>query len=230
MSSSGTPGERRVFSGKLGEVVQTVQPGGRVFERFRRPPGVRMVIVSAGKVLLTEEYRRETGHIDLRLPGGKVFDDKESFAAALRSGRLYEAVEEAVAREALEEVGILVSHPKLLTVAQAGATVEWDLYYFMVREFTEAPGGPSPEEGEDIAPKWLGPEEIIAAVKDGRMSEWRSVGVLLGLVFPEEFADVELTHGAARRRLESSATGAAWASSASSPGPRRSLRRARMRR
>ncbi len=198
MSGAGPPGERKVFSGRLGEVVQTVLPGGRVLECFRRPPGVRMVIVSAGKVLLTEEYRRETGHVDLRLPGGKVFDDKESYAEAVRTGRLNEAVEKAVAREAMEEVGILVSRPKLLTIAQAGATVEWDLYYFLVRDFTEAPGGPSPEEGEDIVPRWLGPEEIIDAIRQGRMSEWRSVGVLLGLVFPEEFAAIELTRGTVR--------------------------------
>jgi 8-oxo-dGTP pyrophosphatase MutT (NUDIX family) len=189
MSSSGSLGERSVFSGSLGEVVQTMQPDGRVFERFRRPPGVRIVIISGGKILLTEEYRRETGNVDLRLPGGKVFDDKESFAEARRAGRLNEAVKEAVAREALEEVGIIVSRAELLAVAQAGATVEWDLHYFLVRDFTEAPSGPSPEEGEDITPRWLGPEEIIIAIRDCRMSEWRSVGILLGLVFPREFPE-----------------------------------------
>lgn len=183
--------ERSVFSGHLGEVVQTVQPDGRVFERFRRPPGVRLVIISNGQILLTDEYRSETGTVDLRLPGGKVFDDKESFAEARHAGRLSEAVEEAVRREALEEVGIVVSGAELLTVAQAGATVEWDLYYFLVRDFTPAPGGPSPEEGEDITPRWLGPGEVILAIKGCRMSEWRSVGVLLGLVFPREFPDTD---------------------------------------
>jgi 8-oxo-dGTP pyrophosphatase MutT (NUDIX family) len=187
MSNSGFLDERSVFSGKLGEVVQAVLPDGRVFERFRRPPGVRIVILSAGKVLLTEEYRRETGAIDLRLPGGKVFDDKDSFVGALRTGRLNEAVEEAVSREALEEVGLLVSQAELLTVAQAGATVEWDLHYFLVRDFTEAPSGPRPEKDEDIISRGLGPGEIISAIRESRMSEWRSVGVLLGLVFPREF-------------------------------------------
>ena len=76
--------------------------------------------------------------------------------------------------------------------------MEWDLYYFLVRDFTEAPGGPSPEEGEDIVPRWLGPEEIIDAIRQGRMSEWRSVGVLFGWVFPEEFAAIELTRGTVR--------------------------------
>ncbi|MEU8404370.1 NUDIX domain-containing protein [Nonomuraea sp. NPDC048892] len=179
--------ERSVFSGELGEVVQAVQPDGRLFERFRRPPGVRIVIVSAGKVLLTEEYRSETGGFDLRLPGGKVFDSAKSFAEARRTGRMSEAVKEAVAREALEEVGIIVSRPEPLIVAQAGATVEWDLHYFLVRDFTNAPDGPAPEKGEDITPKWLRPEDIYAAIRASRMSEWRSVGVLLGLVFPQEF-------------------------------------------
>jgi 8-oxo-dGTP pyrophosphatase MutT (NUDIX family) len=181
--------ERIVFSGQLGEVVQTVQPDGRVFERFRRPPGVRLVIISNEKMLLTEEYRSETGSVDLRLPGGKVFDDKDSFAEARKAGRLSEALEEAVVREALEEVGVVVSGAELLTVAQAGATVEWDLYYFLVRNFTPVPGGPNPEEGEDITPRWLGPDEVIIAIKSCRMSEWRSVGVLLGLVFPREFPE-----------------------------------------
>ena len=190
MSNSESSAERSVFSGKLGEVVQTVQPDGRVFERFRRPPGVRIVIVSGGNVLLTEEYRRETGDVDLRLPGGKVFDDKDSFVEAQRIGLLNEAVEEAVRREALEEVGILVTQSELLTVAQAGATVEWDLYYFLVRDFAKAPGGPRPEKDEDIIPRWLEPEEIITAIRNGQMSEWRSVGVLLGIVFPREFPHI----------------------------------------
>jgi ADP-ribose diphosphatase len=179
--------ERSVFSGKLGEVVQTVQPDGRVFERFRRPPGVRIVIISDGRILLTEEYRQETGNVDLRLPGGKVFDDKDSFAEAKRNGWLNEAIEEAVVREAYEEVGIIVSRAELLTVAKAGATVEWDLYYFLVRDFDESPDGLNPEEGEIINPRWLEPNEIAIAIKGCRMSEWRSVGVLLGLVFPREF-------------------------------------------
>ncbi|MFJ9804275.1 NUDIX hydrolase [Streptomyces wuyuanensis] len=190
MSVSQDFAEKRVFSGRLGEVVHVPQPDGRVFERFRRPPGVRMVIVADGKLLLTEELREETGGTDLRLPGGKVFDDYESFAEARSAGGMTEAAEEAVVREGREEVGLAITHPELITVARAGATVEWDLYYFLVREFTEEPEGAQPEEGEHITPVWMSPEDVVSAIQEGRMSEWRSVGVLLGLVFPQQFPGV----------------------------------------
>jgi hypothetical protein len=67
--------ETVVFKGKIGEVVHIEQQDGRVFEQFRRPPGTRLVIVSQdNSILITKEYRHETGGIDLRLPGGKVCD------------------------------------------------------------------------------------------------------------------------------------------------------------
>jgi len=186
----GSTVEQQVFSGRLGEVVHQTQPDGRVFELFRRPPGVRMIFLDADRVLLTEEYRSEVNGFDLRLPGGKVFDDLESYAQVRRSGDMADAALHAVQREALEEVGLTVSVAELVTVARAGATVEWDLYYYLVREFSEAPGGPQPEEGEQITTKWFGISEVQAAMRAGRMSEWRSVGVLLGLVLPREFPHV----------------------------------------
>jgi hypothetical protein len=69
-----------VFSGKIGEVVHVEQPDGRVFEKFRRPPGVRLVIVSPDKkLLITKEFRSETSNYDLRLPGGKVCDSLDEY-------------------------------------------------------------------------------------------------------------------------------------------------------
>ncbi|KAB1159031.1 NUDIX domain-containing protein [Micromonospora sp. AMSO12t] len=182
------PAERQVFSGRLGEVVHQTQPDGRVFELFRRPPGVRMIFIDGDRVLLTEEYRSEVNGIDLRLPGGKVFDDLETFTQARRSSAdLTDAALRAARREAHEEVGLTVSGVELVTIARAGATVEWDLYYYVVREFTEASDGPQPEEGEQITTRWFHAAEVLDAVRAGRMSEWRSVGVLLGLVMPREF-------------------------------------------
>ena len=69
-----------VFNGKIGQVVHTEQPDGRVFEHFVRPPGTRIVIVSSDKkILITKEHRLETGNVDLRLPGGKVRDTLASY-------------------------------------------------------------------------------------------------------------------------------------------------------
>lgn len=45
-----------------------------LFEKARRAPGVRLIIVKEDKILLTREYRDEIKSFDYRLPGGKVFD------------------------------------------------------------------------------------------------------------------------------------------------------------
>jgi hypothetical protein len=87
MSDKSQPGQDDIaFSGKIGEVVHTKQKDGRIFERYRRPPGTRLVIVSPDKkVLVTKEHRSETGGVDLRLPGGKVCDSLEDYHALLNS-------------------------------------------------------------------------------------------------------------------------------------------------
>src|SRR6185312_11200909 len=77
-----------VFQGILGEVVHSKQPNGKVFERYRRAPGTRLIIVTAGgELVMTRERRKETGNVDLRLPGGKVCDSLEDYHMLLESGR-----------------------------------------------------------------------------------------------------------------------------------------------
>ena len=181
------PKETIVFSGKIGEVVHIEQPDGRVFERYRRPPGTRLVIISPeGKILITKEHRHETGTVDLRLPGGKVCDSLDDFHTLLQSGRdMEEAAVEGAKKEAIEETGLVIQDPELITVANAGATVEWDLYYFKVRNYSENPEGQALEHGEDIEVTLMEPAEIRQAIENGQMQEWRSAGVLLGNVLPE---------------------------------------------
>ncbi len=178
--------ESVVFSGKLGEVIHTEQPDGRMFERYRRPPGTRLIIISPkGKILVTREHRQETGNIDLRLPGGKVCDTLEDFHALLQSDlNIADAAAKAAAKEAREETGLIVKDLELITVAKAGATVEWDLYYFKVKNYTKHDNGQALEHGEDIEISWMSPDEIVEAIGFGDMQEWRSVGVLLGQVLP----------------------------------------------
>jgi 8-oxo-dGTP pyrophosphatase MutT (NUDIX family) len=179
--------EEVVFSGKIGEVIHTAQPDGRVFERFRRPPGTRVVIVTPDKkIIMTREYRQETGGIDLRLPGGKVRDTLNDYHSLLNSGEdIVLAAQEAAIKEASEEVGVTVSNLSLLTKAAAGATVEWDLYYFLTNDYTENSSGQNLEVGEQIERIELSVSEVRQAISDGQMQEWRSVGVLTGLVLPQ---------------------------------------------
>lgn len=176
-----------VFSGKIGEVIHTVQPDGRVFEKFCRPPGTRLVIVSpTNKILITKEYRQETSNYDLRLPGGKVCDTLGEYNKLRKSSAdMLKAAEAGAIKEALEETGIVVKNLEFITKATAGATVEWDLYYFLVREFEQNADGQSLEEGEDISIVWMSVEEVEKAIKLGQMQEWRSAGVLSGKILPE---------------------------------------------
>ena len=179
--------DKMVFSGKIGEVIHSTQKDGRVFERYRRPPGTRLIIVSPDKkILVTKEHRSETNGIDLRLPGGKVCDSLEAYHALLASGKdITEAAKDAAIKEALEETGLIIENPRLLVTANAGATVEWDLYYFLVDTYTKNPGGQELEDGEDIEVTWMKVEELRQAIEDGQMQEWRSVGVLLAKVLSE---------------------------------------------
>jgi 8-oxo-dGTP pyrophosphatase MutT (NUDIX family) len=179
--------EEIAFSGKLGEVVHATQPDGRVFERYRRAPGTRLIIVTPDKkLIMTREHRQETGNIDLRLPGGKVCDSLGDYHALLASGQdLTAAASKAATKEASEEVGVTVRNLSLLAKATAGATVEWDLYYFMTNEYEENAEGQNLEQGEQIERVALSLQEIRQAISNGEMHEWRSVGVLLGAVFPQ---------------------------------------------
>jgi 8-oxo-dGTP pyrophosphatase MutT (NUDIX family) len=179
--------EQIVFSGKIGEVVHIEQPDGRVFEQYRRPPGTRLIIVSPeGKILITKEHRHETGNIDLRLPGGKVCDSLEDFHALKASEQdMLEAAKTAAEKEALEETGLIVKDLEPVTTAKAGATVDWDLYYFLIRNYIENSEGQQLEQGENIEVTWMSLAEIQTAISAGQMQEWRSVGVLLGRVLPE---------------------------------------------
>lgn len=175
-----------VFDGRIGEVVHIKQKGGRVFEQYRRAPGCRLIIISAdNKVLMIREYRHETKKFDLRLPGGKVRDTLEQWRELQHSGKdLTEASMLAAINEAWQEVGLEVSDLEFVADSVSGATVVWDLHYFKTSKYSEVPTGQDLEAGEQIEKVWMSADEIKQAVKDGQMQEWRSVGVLLGLILP----------------------------------------------
>jgi 8-oxo-dGTP pyrophosphatase MutT (NUDIX family) len=183
MSSS----EEIVFSGRIGEVVHDKQPDGRTFEQYRRPPGTRLIIIDAdNRILITRERRHETGNVDLRLPGGKVCDSLAEYHDLLKGNvPLSEAAVAAAIKEAREETGHVLRNLELVTIAHAGATVRWDLYYYKTRDYDPEPRAQSLEIGEEISVNWMTPDALRNAISDGRMQEWRSVGVLLGLILPQ---------------------------------------------
>lgn len=150
----------------------------------RRPPGIRALIVNKkNQILLSKEFRYELNDWDYRLPGGKVFDSLNDYKLALKNNKVMENVLKTVPKEVLEEVGLIISNPKLIKVSPDGAGVIWDLYYFEIKEYSKSKTGPLLEENEIInGYKWFDFDEIIKMCQRNEIHEDRTVGVLLSYI------------------------------------------------
>jgi ADP-ribose pyrophosphatase len=178
-----TIGEPRVaFAGNIHQIVwQKMQLGDKekTFGIAERAPGTRLIIISNGEILLSKEWRREQDTWDYRLPGGKVFDTLEEFNTFKTTEKnILEKASEAAKKEAHEEVGIEVKELTLYTVRPCGATIGWDLYYFIVSKYSELENQVL-EEGEHIQINWFSIKEVISMCLEGKIKEDRSVAVLL---------------------------------------------------
>lgn len=175
--------EEIVAKGKIFELVQIQQDDGRIFEVARRAPGVRVVIVddAAKKILLTKEFRHELEEWDYRLPGGKVFDTLDEFAAfRMRDEDILLAAKAKAVAEAREEAGIEVEEIEFVEKSTLGATVEWDLYVFVAHKWSLSSAGQELEIGEMIeADVWVGFEEARRMILVGDMKEGRVALILL---------------------------------------------------
>lgn len=168
------------YQGRIVEVVEFSSPDGkRVFEKARRAPGTRLIIpVGADEILLTKEFRQEANGYDFRLPGGKVFDSLDEYNTFLKSGAdIAEPAMKKAKEEAQQETGIIVTKISPFHVSVLGATMEWDLHYFVVEAYTE--GRQDLEQGEDIEVVKVSRDEAKKMCLDGRIGEERSALVLL---------------------------------------------------
>ena len=175
--------ERIAYEGKIFEVVkQDMDVGPKVveFEIARRAPGTRIIIVKGNQILITKEYRTELNGYDYRLPGGKVFDALKDYKNVLKDNSdLLDSAVLAAKKECLEETGLTVNKLELFKISKAGATIEWDLYYFIARDFSLNEEGQQLEDGEIIKLKWRSFDEVRQLCIDGKISEDRTLGVLL---------------------------------------------------
>ncbi|MCX6823439.1 MAG: NUDIX domain-containing protein [candidate division SR1 bacterium] len=172
--------EEIVFQGKIIEVVQqTVKIGDKELLReiARRAPGVRLIIIDGNKILLTKEFRRELNAEDYRLPGGKVFDTLVEYNKYENNIEQYCLV--AAKRECEEETGLIPQDISLYHVSKVGATIERDLYYYVITKFTVHEKGQQLETGEHISVEWKTREDVLDIIKQGGMQEDRSVGVFM---------------------------------------------------
>jgi len=182
-------GEKEIFQGKLIQIIhrdfeyhRDGDSGNFTAEIARRPPGVRCLIVKGDKLLLTKEYRAELGGWDYRIPGGKVFDSLRDFLKNVDKD-IFPAVEQAVDKEALEEVGIIVKKKKFLHKSVSGASIEWDLYYYEISDFDFSTNGQELEAGEIIVPEWITFDKAKELCLNNGIQEDRSVAVLLRYLY-----------------------------------------------
>ena len=80
-------------------------------------------------------------------------------------------------KECYEEVGLRIKNPILLKISKAGATIVWDLYYFLIKDFVE--DQQHLEDGEDITVDWYTMEEVKELCLNNKIQEDRSVAVIL---------------------------------------------------
>lgn len=173
------------YKGKLFEVVsEPVEIDGKTFafEKVRRSPGVRLIIGDGqGNILLTREFRRELSEFDYRLPGGKVFDSLDEFNEFKQSkGNIIEKAKQAAIKEAKEETGFTPNAIEHHSTSKLGATVEWDLHYFVASVNRSEQGLQELETGENIEVVWFTEEEVKKLILESdKFSEERSVAALM---------------------------------------------------
>jgi 8-oxo-dGTP pyrophosphatase MutT (NUDIX family) len=183
--------EEIVYKGKIFEIVkQPMKAGDKrvVFEIARRSPGTRLLIVKNNQLLIAKEFRSELNDYDYRLPGGKVFDTLEEYNRHRTTDILPFAVE-AAKRECKEETGLVAKKIKYFATAQSGATVVWDLIYFIIDEFEENKKGQELEVGEVVNIEWKSFKEVKKMCKEGDISEDRTLGILFKffLQYPKNY-------------------------------------------
>ena len=172
-----------VYKGKMFEVVTWEGKPGVMFEAAVRAPGTRLLIETIKNghkaLLMTKEIRREAGGVDFRLPGGKVFnslDDLNKFKE--RGGDIMPSAQKAAKVEGREEAGVQGGDYSFIEMSKAGASVEWDLYYFLVKDAVLGEQELEEHEMGDIETVILLPEEIFEKLKNREIKEGRSADML----------------------------------------------------
>lgn len=150
----------------------------KMFEKFVRPPGTRIIALEDNKIFLQKEHRLETNNkFDWRLPGGKVFDTFDEYKNYIGKEMPENIILEAGKKELREEGHLDATDIKLFKKSICGAMVEWDLYYLVAQNVR--PFEHNHDEGEEIIDgKWFSFEEILSMCKNGDIDEDRTVSVL----------------------------------------------------
>lgn len=182
------------YRGKMFEIIEWEGKPGVMFEAAVRAPGVRLLIETQKDgmkaLLMTKEVRREANGVDYRLPGGKVFDTLIELDSFRESDKDISSVAMLAAKkEGKEEVGIDSGDFTYIGVSKAGASVEWDLHYFLVKNALI--GDQDLEEGEDIQTVVLSAQEIFEKLSNNEVQEGRSAEKLWAWLAQNNFIRFE---------------------------------------
>lgn len=184
------------YKGKMFEIVTFEAKPGIVYETAVRSPGVRLLIEHKkdGKVglLMTQELRRsrEGKVLDYRLPGGKVFDSLEEFNNAKENKIDIPLCAFNQAKvEARQEVGVMDGDFSPIAIAKAGGSVEWDLYYFLVKNAIIGEQELEDHEKGEIEVVFLTVKEIFEKLKNKEINEGRSADVIWRWLVDNKFID-----------------------------------------
>ena len=171
------------YRGKMFEIITWEGKPWVKFEATARAPGVRLIIENEKNgmkaLLMTKEVRREADGFDFRLPGGKVFDSLNELDQHRESGNDIAPIAEIVCKkEGKEEAGISGGEFTPIEISKAGASVEWDLHYFIVKNSEIGEQELEEHEQGDIETIILSAEEIFQKLSQREIKEGRSADIL----------------------------------------------------
>ena len=145
------------------------------------------MITDGNSILVTKEWREELGGWDVRLPGGKMFEnikDYKKFKEETSDKNVFiQEARKAAHKETFEEVGLNLNRDQFAFehISKCGAVINWDLYYFSIKikEPVSTESEIVTSENEMILNTWVSFSEIKEMCLNGQISEDRTSNFLL---------------------------------------------------
>ena len=183
-----------IFEARIGAIVNypMLEDRGegyveKSFEKYSRPPGLRIIALQDEKIYLQKEFRWEGEGFEWRLPGGKVLNSFEEFKPYLGKVLPEDIILAAAKKELSEEAKLSAQSWKIFKRDICGTTVEWDLHYIIAEQVETNGDRTSLEgaqgEGEHISEtQWFTLPEVLDMCKRGDIGEGRTVAALLQFI------------------------------------------------
>lgn len=180
-----------IFEGHIGAMVKLpvlIDMGMGYFEKdfqkFVRPPGVRIIAVEDKKILFTKEFRHELNDFDYRLPGGKIFDSLDIFLPYITEEKEVEEkyILSAAFNELKEEASKIAKEFNIFKKSHSGASVGWDLHYVIAKNISDFLSD-TKNEGEQIEEiVWKSFDDVQQMCFEGVIKEGRTAAVLMQFI------------------------------------------------